>query len=395
MGGASPGAAPYNEKHTNERGPLEYQLQLAGRQARAWAVPSASARTRAETFLRARWSQGNYSLGSRRGGDFDFDALLDIKKDGKTVATIERGAADGYDHRSYTFAPDGKSIISGGSNGYFHAFDLQGKKIGDFIGHEGVVWAVAPSARRPLPGLRRRRSDRPPVEPADARADRQPVPRHRRRMGDVDAAGLLHGLAGRRTRSSAGRSTRAPRTRPTTSVQTSCDTHLNRPDIVEKAIILASAEQAIRESPGTTFKLVDLLARPVPKFRIVSPAAGTSLRSGRAEVKIDVEAVRDPIKVIRVQVNGRQVDEMTPETGTGGFAAGLRTLDVPLGKGRNDIRITLSNDIGDKAETITLNQEGDGDARPARHAATSWRSASTSTRSWARPAGRPATAPAT
>ena len=37
--------------------------------------------------------------------------------------------------------------------------------------------------------------------------------------------------------------------------------HLNRPDIVEKAIILASAEQAVREAPGTTFKLADLLAR--------------------------------------------------------------------------------------------------------------------------------------
>ncbi len=53
---------------------------------------------------------------------------------------------------------------------------------------------------------------------------------------------------------------------------TSCGTHLNRPDIVEKAIILASAEQAIRDLHGTTFKLADLLARPVPKFRIVSPA---------------------------------------------------------------------------------------------------------------------------
>jgi len=33
---------------------------------------------------------------------------------------------------------------------------------------------------------------------------------------------------------------------------------------------------------------------------------------------------------------------------------------VPLGKGRNDIRITLSNDIGDRAETTTLNLEGEG-----------------------------------
>ena len=95
-------------------------------------------------------------------------------------------------------------------------------------------------------------------------------------------------------------------------------------------------------------------------------------------MKIDVEAVPDPIKVIRVQVNGRQVDEITPEVGSGGFAAGLRTLDVPLGKGRNDIRITLSNAIGDKAETITLDLEGDGDSTSAARS-TSWRSASTGT----------------
>jgi hypothetical protein len=138
-------------------------------------------------------------------------------------------------------------------------------------------------------------------------------------------------------------------------------THLNRPDIVEKAIILASAEQAIRESPGTTFKLADLLARPVPQFRILAPAAGSTVRGGRAEVKIAVEAVRDPIKAIRVQVNGRQVDEITPEMGTGGFTPGDRILDIPLSKGRNDVRITLTNDIGDKADTVTLMHDGDGD----------------------------------
>ena len=58
--------------------------------------------------------------------------------------------------------------------------------------------------------------------------------------------------------------------------------HLHRPDIVEKAIILASAEQAVREAPGTSFKLADLLARPVPRFRIVSPAGGSTERGGRA-----------------------------------------------------------------------------------------------------------------
>src|SRR4029077_14863486 len=32
-----------------------------------------------------------------------------------------------------------------------------------------------------------------------------------------------------------------------------------------------------------------------------------------------------------------------------------------LSKGRNDIRITLTNTVGDKTETLVLNHEGDGD----------------------------------
>jgi len=67
--------------------------------------------------------------------------------------------------------------------------------------------------------------------------------------------------------------------------------HLNRPDIIDKAIILASAEQAVRESPGTSFKLTDLLTKPVPRFRIVLPAPHFTLRGGRAQIKIAIEAV--------------------------------------------------------------------------------------------------------
>ena len=58
--------------------------------------------------------------------------------------------------------------------------------------------------------------------------------------------------------------------------------HLNRPDIVERAIILASAEEAVREAPGTTFTLADLLARPVPSFRITAPTSESSGSGGGA-----------------------------------------------------------------------------------------------------------------
>jgi hypothetical protein len=136
--------------------------------------------------------------------------------------------------------------------------------------------------------------------------------------------------------------------------------HLNRPDIIDKAIILASAEQAVRESAGTSFKLADLLTKPVPRFRIVSPASGTMHRGGRAQIKIAIEAVCDPVKAIRVQVNGRSVESITPNIGAGGLV-GEQTFDVPLARGRNEVRVTVANATGETAETLLLNHEGDGD----------------------------------
>ncbi len=46
---------------------------------------------------------------------------------------------------SYSFTPDGETVISGGSNGWLSAYDRAGNKRGDFVGHEGDVWAVAAS----------------------------------------------------------------------------------------------------------------------------------------------------------------------------------------------------------------------------------------------------------
>lgn len=137
--------------------------------------------------------------------------------------------------------------------------------------------------------------------------------------------------------------------------------HLNRPDIIERALVLASAEQAVKEAPGTTFKLNDLLSKPVPRFRIVSPQVETLQRGGNIQLKVLVEATREPVKFMRVQVNGRQVSEIVSDVGSGGLKAGEHDLDVPLGKGRNEVRVTLTNTIGDRTETIVVNHEGDGE----------------------------------
>ena len=131
----------WTQSSPTNRGPLEFSLRLpnAGE-----AIGEPQRITGEDGWLRARADFGSWSLQHRKGGYYD-NAILDILKDGKTQTNIERGSTDGYDHRAYGFAPDGQSVISGGSNGVLAAYRLDGSKIGDFVGHEGDVWAVAPS----------------------------------------------------------------------------------------------------------------------------------------------------------------------------------------------------------------------------------------------------------
>ena len=109
----------------------------------------------------------------------------------------------------------------------------------------------------------------------------------------MDAAGLLHGLAGRRQDRRLADQQGAENAAEYVGADQLRE-HLNRPDIVDKAIILASAEQAVREVSGTSFKLADLLAKPVPRFRIVSPARAP--RSVAAARKSKSPSRRCPIQ---------------------------------------------------------------------------------------------------
>jgi hypothetical protein len=342
----------------NERGPFEYQLRLpGGGQGLGRPEKMASA---VDNFIRARTTYNAWSLAHRPGGDFgDKDAVLDILKNSKAVASIQRGAAEGYSHRSYSITPNGDSIISGGTNGALVAYGFDGKPRGTFIGHEGEVWAVTPSPDGRLL--------------VSTSAD-QTV-----RIWNLSTRELIvtlfNGADGEWVMwTPQGYYTGSPGADKIVGWQVKkgpdqaadfvgaeqLRQHLNRPDIVEKAIILASAEQAVREAEGTTFQLADLLSRPVPRFKIVAPLSGAIERDGRVGISIAIDAIPDPIRAIRVQVNGRQVEEQTPDIGSGGFQPGMRMLDVPLARGRNEVRVTLTNSIGEKAETLTLTHEGDG-----------------------------------
>ena len=134
---------------------------------------------------------------------------------------------------------------------------------------------------------------------------------------------------------------------------------LNRPDIVARAIQLASAEQAVKEANGTNFKLADLLVRPVPRFSITSPEQGATVRGATNSIQIALEATPDPVKLIRIQVNGREIAEHQPKNRSG-FASGPTILPIPLAAGNNTVRVIAINETGETSAEVTVVHDGEG-----------------------------------
>ncbi len=316
--------------------------------------------TAAGSYVRGNRKHGALEVGFRRPQPFLIDPrVLEVTKDGKLQLEITLKREAGFNDNHMTFSPDGQSIFIGVTPG-IQAYDVSGRYLGDFIGHDGQVRDIAPSAdgRFLLSGG----SDQT-VRLWNLKTRELIVTLFHSSDGEWvmwTPQGYYTGSPGA-DKIVGWQINKGPESAAEYVGAEQLRQHLNRPDIVEKAIVLASAEQAVREAPGTSFKIADLLARPVPRFAIVSPSAGSVERGGRAIVKIAIEETPDPVRLIRVQVNGRLAAEETPDVGSGGIAAGERILSVPLAKGPNEIRVSLTNAIGEKAEALTLTHEGEGD----------------------------------
>ncbi len=322
-------------------------------------APEALTGPSANNFRHASPSFDGWSLAHREGGNLG-SATLDISKAGQVVASITRDLSNGLAHYSYSFTPDGQNIVSSGSYGVITAYDREGKTLGAFAGHEGNVFAVAPSpdGRYLVSG-----STDETLRLWNLKTRELLVSLFQGRDGEwvmwtpqgyFAASPAGAGLIGWQINHGPGNAAEY-----VTAAQ--LRKALNRPDIVVKAIQLASAEEAVKQSPGTKIKLGDLLAKPVPRFRIVSPAANTTLAGGTAQLELALKETPDPVNLIRLYVNGVQVDARQPEEGEGpGFKPGPLTFSVPLAKGRNLIRAVAINETGETSAEVAVTLDGEG-----------------------------------
>ena len=119
----------------NNRGPLEYGFDLHKLERLQGGLPETDA-------IRAQENVGDISVKVQRDGD----NRMAVKKGWKQISTIEHGQKGIYWHSAYSLTPDGRFLLTGGPNGEFLIYTIEGKRIGRLIGDTGMITALAISA---------------------------------------------------------------------------------------------------------------------------------------------------------------------------------------------------------------------------------------------------------
>ncbi len=296
-------------------------------------------------FSRAQDKWRNWTLSTQEGGNSGVQAVLEIRQQNDVKASIERSSTDGYDHRSYTFTPNGQIIISGGANGVLSTYNRDGNKLGDFVGHTGDVWAVAVS---------------PAGDKLASGSGDQTV-----RLWNIKTRELLltifHGNnnewvawtpTGHYTSSPNGDQmigwhiNRGHDQAADYLKASQLREHFYRPDIVANAIQLGDVNLAIVLAGGSTFSLELLNTTALaPKFSITNPLVNPYTTHKR-QIEISLSFATQPAS-IRAYVNGGLMDNIKNIKKWVMPTANrhIRKLTLPLTRGDNDIRIIAKSKL--------------------------------------------------
>ena len=338
-----------------DRGPLELALTLPSAERNLGAPKPLQGAVKG--FKRARAEAAGLTLRCRDGSTCPTDSTLVIKRNGKTIGEIPRESWSGYDHRAYTIAPDGKTIVSGGSNGVLETYTPDGKQIRQFIGHRGDIWAVVvtPDGKTLISG-----SADQTVRFWNINTGELVVTLFQGTNGDW----VMWTPQGYYTASTGGDDlvgwhiNRGPDQTAEYVRASQLKKHFYRPEIIERALHLVSAKKAIAEAEDKDFSIEELETRRPPLFKILSPEPDVEHDDKTVKVEVAVQDTEDPLDKIEVMVNGRQITGRAAVTLE--EKQGTHSFNVPLSSGDNVIRITAFNAVGKTVREVKVIHRGRG-----------------------------------
>ncbi len=358
----------WRESSPMDRGPVQYALRLPSRTHSLTDPVLVGSPGVPTQWKRATAKLGNWTMKRRRGGRFGGYAFLDIIEGGRVKATVKRTSTSGYQHRAMSVAPDGKQFISGGGNGELVAYTKDGKSLGNFVGHESDVWTVTPSpdGRFLISGAHDQTVRIWNIKTRELIATLFHAPAADGTVGDWviwTPQGFYTGspnagrLVGWQLNNGADKTADYV-------IGGQFRVLLNRRDIIEESLRLASAKAAVAKMEPNHDLARVLAARP-PVVSLVTPEPYSEEFRGSTNVTVFVQPGSAPVKRYDVTVNGIKVPTVAgsvpvnhprpPEGQT------VQSFNVPLADGRNVIEIVAISAAGEsQAIRVPINHNGEG-----------------------------------
>lgn len=332
---------------------VSWQLNLKTRHGELGVPKTAGGEAR-----KARRTQrkiGNVSLRRVKPTGKNFLSRLEIRRGGKTIGKIERDHKTGHVHSAFTLTPDGNKVITGGEVGYLSIHDLNGKKLGDFSGHNGDITdlAVSGDGKLLISGSRDQTF----------------------RVWNTDTTELLLSFfVGSNGEWIAWTSTGHYASSPdgdqyigwviNQGAQRNAEyvqaeqmrNKLYRPDIVQKVLQARSLGAALQSSPQSNFSVAKVQEKQVipVTFDVVSPQNGTATDQEAINLKVQLGQNAGTDVDWSVTVNGRQVLNPIKTRGLARTQPVGKSLTFPLVLDPGPNQIVVVADNNETRKTVEL-----------------------------------------